>query len=57
MSGEGQAGDGSLSHVTAVWALWASTLSPPCRSPGAAVPLGVLHLLPDHLCHLHQPDP
>ncbi|XP_070657971.1 plasmanylethanolamine desaturase 1 isoform X3 [Bos indicus] len=30
---------------------------PEPRSPGAAVPLGVLRLLPDHLWHLHQPDP
>lgn len=29
----------------------------PCRDPGAAVPLGMLRLLPDHLWHLHQPDP
>ena len=44
-------------YVTAVWGPWAPTLSPPRRSSGAAVPLGVLRLLPDHLRHLHQPDP
>ena len=43
--------------MTAVWGPWALTLSPPRRSPGAAVPLGVLRLLSDHLRHLHQPDP
>lgn len=29
----------------------------PRRDPGAAVSLGMLCLLPDHLWHLHQPDP
>lgn len=41
---------------------WGSCIGPmpvplPCRDPGAAVPLGMLRLLPDHLWHLHQPDP
>ena len=46
---EGQAGSGPPPYVTAIWGLWTPTLSPPCRSPGAAVRLGVLRLLPDHL--------
>lgn len=29
----------------------------PRRDPGAAVPLGMLRLLPHHLWDLHQPDP